>query len=72
MAFANIAGILGGAIFGLFIGVWLGWGARTLNITKAGYTILMVGDKLHVMRTEDVADALGGIGARTDTRGLRE
>ncbi len=72
MTLQIIAGILGGAIFGLFIGVWLGWGARTLNITKAGYTILMVGDKLHIMRTEDVADALEGIGARTDTRGLRE
>ncbi len=72
MTLQTIAGILGGAIFGLFIGVWLGWGARTLNITKAGYTILTVGDKLHIVRIEDVAEALEGIGARTDTHELRE
>ncbi len=59
MTFANIAGILGGAIFGLFIGVWLGWGARTLNITKAGYTILTLGDKLYVVKTPNLVRDLG-------------
>ncbi len=72
MTFANIAGIIGGGIIGLFIGVWLGWGARTLNITKAGYTILMMGDKLHVVRTSGMAEALELMNAKMDSHELRE
>ncbi len=58
MTLQTIAGILSGAIFGLFIGVWLGWGARTLNITKAGYTMLTLGDDLHIVKTLDLAREL--------------
>ncbi len=59
MTFANIAGIIAGAIFGMFIGMWWGWGARTLNITKAGYTILTLGDKLYVVKTPNLVRDLG-------------
>ncbi len=72
MTFANIAGIIAGAIFGMFIGVWLGWGARTLNITKAGYTLAMVGDKLYIVRTSDMAEALELMDAKADSHELRE
>lgn len=72
MTFANIAGILGGAIFGMFIGVCLGWGARALNITKAGYTIMTVGEQLYVVRTDKVAKALEGVTAQGDSHELRE
>ncbi len=72
MTLQTIAGILGGAIFGLFIGVWLGWGARTLNITKAGYTIMTVDEHLCVVRTSDVTEALEGIVAKVDSHELRE
>ena len=72
MTFANIAGILGGAIFGLFIGVWLGWGARTLNITKAGYTMVTAGDRLYVVRTERLAEALERANAESDRSELGE
>ncbi len=59
MTLQTLAGIIGGGIFGLFIGVWLGWGARTLNITKAGYTILTLGDKLYVVKTPNLVRDLG-------------
>lgn len=72
MTLQIIAGILGGAIFGLFIGMWLGWGARTLNITKAGYTLAMVGDKLYIVRTADMAEVLELMNAKMDQRELRE
>ena len=59
MTLQTLAGIIGGGIFGLFIGVWLGWGARTLNITKAGYTILTMADRLWVLKTSSLVRGLG-------------
>ncbi len=72
MTLANIAGILGGAIFGLFIGVWLGWGARTSNITKAGYTMLTLGDDLHIVKTASMAEVLERVNAESDRHELGE
>ncbi len=72
MTLQTIAGILGGAIFGLFIGVWLGWGARTLNITKAGYTMFTVKDQLYIVRAADMAEVLGRVNAKMDQHELRE
>ncbi len=72
MTFANIAGIIAGAIFGMFIGVWLGWAARAHNITKQGYTMFTVADQLYIVRAADMAEVLGRVNAKIDQHELRE
>ena len=59
MTLQTIAGIIGGAIVGLLIGVWMGWGAMKVHITKAGYTIIELGGKLLVRETPGLARSLG-------------
>ena len=72
MTFANIAGIIGGAIVGLLIGMCWGWAARALNISKHGYTMFTVADKLYIVRTAGMAEVLEGMNAKIDSHELRD
>ena len=72
MTLQTIAGIIGGGIIGLFIGVWWGWAARAHNITKQGYTMFMVKDQLYIVRTAGMAEALELMNAKMDDHSLRD
>ncbi len=72
MTLQTIAGIIGGGLLGLFIGMWWGWAARAHNITKQGYTMFTVADQLHIVRAADMAEVLERVNAKMDRDELRE
>jgi hypothetical protein len=71
MTLANIAGIIGGGILGLIIGLWWGWAARTHSITRQGYTVFTVAGQLYIVRSAGMAEALESMNAKMDSQELR-